>query len=92
MTGWPRCGAGARPKTEGGQLARKIPDPTPAVVIKIYGVSATKDCAVEEGSSYAQSHDAGVSLLLMIRQFKDAVTAHFEASKDVTPAHIGSRI
>ncbi|MET4177728.1 hypothetical protein ABIB99_008855 [Bradyrhizobium sp. LA6.1] len=27
-----------------------------------------------------------MSLLLMIRQFRDAVTTHFEASKDVTPA------
>jgi hypothetical protein len=41
---------------------------------------------MEEGSSYAESRDARVSLLLMIRQFKKAVTTHFEASKDVTPA------
>jgi hypothetical protein len=41
---------------------------------------------MKEGSNYAESLDARVSLLLTIRQFKDAVTTHFERSKDVTPA------
>jgi hypothetical protein len=41
---------------------------------------------MENGSSYAESRDASVSLLLMIRQFKDTVTTHFEASKGITPA------